>query len=74
MSELLGSGGFGEVYSGIRRKDHLAVAIKEVHTNQITEWGQVNTQFNTLYIQTESTVLLHRNINYIIIFENKLLH
>ena len=38
---VLGEGGFGRVYSGIRVKDNLPVAIKQVAKNKVASWGKV---------------------------------
>lgn len=39
---VLGEGGFGRVYSGVRVKDNLPVAIKQVAKNKVASWGKIN--------------------------------
>ena len=39
VTGLLGKGGFGVVYSGVRVQDGLSVAIKEVPVNKVLEWS-----------------------------------
>jgi serine/threonine protein kinase len=39
IESILGKGGFGVVYAGVRKSDGLRVAIKEVPVTKVTEWS-----------------------------------
>ena len=39
---VLGKGGFGIVYAGVRNHDGLQVAIKHIAKAKIKDWGQVS--------------------------------
>ena len=41
VGHVLGKGGFGIVYAGIRNRDGLQVAIKHIAKAKIKDWGQV---------------------------------
>lgn len=41
VGHVLGKGGFGIVYAGVRNRDGLRVAIKHIARAKIKDWGQV---------------------------------
>lgn len=42
IGRVLGSGGFGVVYEGLRVSDNLPVAIKHIARSKVNVWGQIN--------------------------------
>ena len=46
---VLGKGGFGIVYAGVRNHDGLQVAIKHIAKAKIKDWGQVSPSYLVIY-------------------------
>ena len=49
-SNKLGQGGFGQVYAGVRVKDNLPVAIKQINKSKVRSWGMIGCEHVPLEI------------------------
>ena len=61
---VLGKGGFGIVYAGVRNQDGLQVAIKHIAKAKIKDWGQVSYSlfFRTFFLSIFITIYCPRQI------------
>ena len=57
VGQVLGKGGFGIVYAGVRNRDGLQVAIKHIAKAKIKDWGQVGENDNNHNDDQLGTVL-----------------
>ena len=56
VGHVLGKGGFGIVYAGIRNRDGLQVAIKHIAKAKIKDWGQVSQYFSYEYLNIHNLI------------------
>ena len=59
---VLGKGGFGIVYAGVRNHDGLQVAIKHIAKAKIKDWGQVSQKHFILKLNSCS-IQIHFDYN-----------
>ena len=59
VGHVLGKGGFGVGYAGVRNRDGLQVAIKHIAKAKIKDWGQVGAIIYSIEEQIRLLLLLN---------------